>query len=187
MKLGGALLFAATLLAAESAQASPQWNASALTGVCGLGSEDHYWDRTCFYNGLRADVLFGRSRNSDFAVGPFAGLATAGFDDLRLSGGGSFLIPLTAYFPLVLSASGYERHEDEWTPGVSGWLFFGSRSYNFHSSYVMAGGILLGLEHDVGGPKQNTIFVGAQIDALILALPFVAAYEWIKGRDESND
>jgi hypothetical protein len=187
MKSGAALAFAATLLASEAASASPQWNASALTGICGLGAESSYWQRSCWYNGLRADVLFGRSRDSDFAIGPFTQLATAGFDDLRLSGGGSFLIPATSYFPLVLSASGYARHEDAWTPGISGWLFFGSRSYNFHSSYVMAGGLLFGIEHDVGGPKQNAIFVGAQIDGLILALPFIAAYQWIKGRDESND
>lgn len=187
MRRRAGLAFAFVLTSALSAHADPQWNASALTGVCGRGESGNWWQDTCWYNGARADVLFGRNRNSDFAVGPFAQVATAGFDDLRLTGGASLLIPLTAYFPLMLSAGGYERHQDGWHPGASGWLFFGSRSYNFHSSYVMTGGLLLGVEQDFRAPRPNAIFVGAQIDGLVLVLPFIAAYEWIKGRNEDDD
>jgi hypothetical protein len=168
------------------AAADPQWNASAITGVCGRGAEGSYWQDTCWYNGARAHVLFGRSRNSDVGVGPYLSVTTAGFDDLRLTGGGSLLLPVNAYLPIVLSAGAYARHEDDWTPGVSGWLFWGSHSYNFHSHYVMSGGLLLGLERDVRGPNQNNIVIAAQIDGLVLALPFLLAYDWIRGPPEDE-
>ena len=51
----------------------------------------------------------------------------------------------------------------------------------------MTGGLLLGVEQDFRAPRPNTIFVGAQIDGLVLVLPFIAAYEWIKGRNEDDD
>src|SRR5215217_3354426 len=128
MRSAAGMLFALIVTASCSARADPQWNAGLITGVCGRGQDDAYWDDTCWYNGARADVLFGRNRNADFGVGPFASISTAGFDDLRLNAGGSLLIPVTPYFPIVLSAGGYARHDDGWTPGASGWLFFGSRS-----------------------------------------------------------
>ena len=74
-----------------------------------------------------------------------------------------------------------------WRPGVSGWLFFGSRSFNFHSSYVMAGGLLLGVERDLRDPNQSAVVIAAQIDGLVLALPFVLGYEWLAGRNEEGD
>ena len=97
------------------------------------------------------------------------------------------LLPITPYFPLVVSGGGYVRREDEWTPGASAWLFFGSRSYNFHSSYVMTGGLLLGLERDLGEPHGNTVFIGAQIDGLVLVLPFLLGYEWLRGSNDENE
>lgn len=178
---------AATLGSVGSAHAEPQWNASAVTGVCGRGADGSYWQDTCWYNGARADVLFGRSRYSDVSAGPFVSLTTAAFDDLRLGGGASVLLPVTDYLPLGVSLGGYARHQDDWQPGVSGWLFFGSRSYNFHSSYVMAGGLLLGLEQDLKDEKQNAIVIGAQIDGLVLALPFIFAYEWLRGGSDEAE
>jgi hypothetical protein len=178
---------AATLAGARPARAEPQWNASAVTGVCGLGTDGAYFSDTCWYNGARADVLFGRTRYSDLSAGPFLGITTAGFDDVRVGGGGTLLLPVTRYLPVGLSFGGHGRHEAGWTPGLSGWLFFGSRSFNFHSSYVMAGGLLLGVEHDLRGPRQNTIVVAAQIDGLVLALPFLMAWEWAAGAKDEGE
>ncbi len=173
--------------AAGRAEADPQWNASLVTGVCGLGAKSSYWDDTCFYNGVRADLLFGRNRYSDVSAGPFVSVATASFDDLRTGGGATLLLPITDYLPLGLSLGAYGRHDDGWHPGASGWLFFGSRSYNFHSSYVMAGGLLLGLERDLDSQGRNAIFVGAQIDGLVLALPFIFTYEWLRGSPDDDE
>ena len=186
MRSVAAVVISLSATLAWPAAADPQWNTSVITGVCGRGIEGEYWQDTCWYNGARAHVLFGRSRNSDVGVGPYLSVATAGFDDLRLTGGGSLLLPISAFLPVVLSAGVYARHDREWTPGVSGWLFWGSHSYNFHSSYVMSGGLLLGIERDVSGPRGNAIVIAAQIDGLVLALPFLLGYEWIRGAPEDE-
>lgn len=177
----------ATLGSAGTASAEPQWNVGALTGVCGRGADGSYWQDTCWYNGVRGDVLFGRSRYSDVSAGPFASITSAGFDDVRLGGGATLLLPVTQYLPLGLSLGGYARQEDDWDPGVSGWLFFGSRSYNFHSSYGIAAGLFLGVEHDLRDPGHNAIVVGVQIDGLVLALPFLFTYEWLRGNPDEDD
>ncbi len=172
---------------ATNAHADPQWNASALAGVCGRGADGSHWDDTCFYTGIHGDVLLGRNRNSDFGVGPYLQFTTAAFDDIRLGGGGSLLLPVSAYFPIVLSAGGLARHDEKWTPGVQGSVFFGSRSYNFHSSYSLAGGIVLGYEQELRDQKSNAIVIVAQIDALFVALPFIAGYQWIRGGPGTED
>jgi len=178
---------AATLAVASPASAEPQWNVSALTGVCGRGAGAEYWGDTCWYNGVRGDVLFGRERYSDLSVGPYLAASTAGFDDLRLGAGGTLLLPVTDYVPLGLSLGGYARKRGEWQPGVAGWLFLGSRSFNFHGSYVMAGGLLLGVEQDLREPRENAFVVAAQIDGLVLALPFIFAYEWLRGSPNEDE
>src|SRR5262245_4815457 len=116
MRAPAGIAFALLVTTSVPAHADPQWNASLVTGLCGRGVDDEYWSDTCWYNGARADVLLGRNRNSDFGVGPFASITTAAFDDIRLGGGGSILLPITPYFPLVLSGGGYARHDDGWTP-----------------------------------------------------------------------
>lgn len=188
MKPAVLVVAVASVLSLRSAAADPQWNAAAVPAVAGLGEGSDYWQDTVFYGAVQADVLFGRSRNSDLGVGPYATVATAAFDDLRLGGGGSLQLPIHPYFPLVLSAGGYGRNDAEgWHPGATGRLFIGSRSYNFHSSYVMAGGLVVGLDQDLDSDRHNAWIVGAQIDGLVLALPFLFAYEWIKGRPDADD
>ncbi len=175
-----------SLTVAPSAQAEPQYNASLVTGVCGTGTDSNYWQDTCWFNGLRADVMLGRSRASDFGIGPYLDATTAGFEDARFGGGVTALVPWHAYFPLVLSAGGYARRDHErWEPGLAAWAFIGSRSFNYHSSYIMAGGLIVGVHHGLGDTRETAIVIGAQIDALALALPFLFAYEALRGpRDE---
>lgn len=183
MRVGLLLGVASALLALSSAaRADPQWNASLLTGVCGRGARPSWWQDTCWYNGVRGDVLFGQSRDADLGVGPFAAVTTAGFDDLRLEGGASVLLPVSAFVPVGLSAGGYARKSEfGWEPGLSGWMFVGARSYNFDSSYSMAGGLLVGLQYGLGETRETTLVIGAQLDALALALPFLLGYQWLRG------
>jgi hypothetical protein len=127
-------------------------------------------------------VLFGRSRNADAAVGPYVDFTTAGFEDVRLGGGASLLLPANPYLPLVLSAGGYARKDDPgWEPGVAGWLFLGSRSYNFHSSYGIAAGLLAGVQYGLGDSKETAIVISLQIDGQLLLIPFLAGYYWLRG------
>ncbi|MCA9628674.1 MAG: hypothetical protein KC766_13440 [Myxococcales bacterium] len=179
---GGEALLGASLLYSTPAYAAPQGNVSIISGLCGEGTRDEVWHDTCWYNALHGDVLFGRDRNSDFGIGPYLEVGTAGFDDLRLGGGGSLQIPVHPYVPAVLSLGGYARRFDsEWQPGLAGDLFIGSRSYNFHSAYVMTGGVSLGARYGVGDSKELTLIVAAQLDSSVLWLPAVILYNWIAG------
>src|SRR5688572_13329139 len=157
------------------AQAKPQANAAWATGVCGTGADGALWQDTHWCNGLRADVLFGRERGHDFALGPYAQISTAGFWDARYGAGLSLLAPLSPDFPLVLSlgAGGHELEAAQ----LEGWLFWGTRAHNFHASYSIAAGLLLGASRDLSSAGTSSLFVGAQIDGLILALPFIVLYE----------
>jgi hypothetical protein len=178
---------AGALALSSPAFADPQWNAGLVTGVCGTGTRDALWQDTCWFNGARGDVMLGRSRGSDFGIGPYLDVTTAGFSDLRLGGGVTGVIPWSTWFPLVLSAGGYARSADEgWEPGLAAWAFLGSRSYNYHSSYVMAGGLIAGLHYGLGDSRETAIVIGAQIDGLLLVLPFLFAYEAIRGRPEDD-
>jgi hypothetical protein len=170
-----ALLFA--LSATGTAAAKPQANAAWTTGVCGTGSSGVLWQEGHWCNGLRADVLFGRERGRDFAFGPYVAIGTAGFWDARYAAGFSVLAPVLEDFPLVLSlgAGGHELDAAQ----LEGWLFWGARTHNFHADYSIAGGLLLGVSRDLIGDEHSALFAGAQIDGLVLALPFVLVYEAI--------
>jgi hypothetical protein len=182
VKLGILAAVSALGLALSGSARAAEWNASALTGVCGTGVDRKYWQDTCWFNGLRADVLFGRSRNVDFGAGPFADVTTAGFDDIRFGAGGSALLPIHPFLPLVVSGGGYARKSElGWEPGIEAYVFFGSRSYNFHSSYGLAAGLIGGLQFGLGDSRESAIVIALQIDGQILAIPFIAAYELVRG------
>jgi hypothetical protein len=179
-----ALLLAALTLGAGDACAEPQGTAGITLGLAGAGLDRQIWDKTLFHLGVRGDILFGREKGTDFGVGPYAEILTHGFDQIQLGGGVSGLIPILDPFPLVLSAGVYGRRGTDgygFEPGVTGQLFWGSRSYNFHGSYVMAVGFLG--EARVGlGPSRETSFVlSAQLDVVALSLPAVFLANVIRG------
>src|SRR3954464_13192753 len=128
----------AVLGGAKQAQAEPEWNVAAQTSLCGLGV-DRVWQKSGFCGGVRGDVLFGRERNADYALGPYATFGTATFSDVRFGGGLSLLLPtLEGDFPIVLSAGAHSRNGDDLR--LAGEAFFGLRSHNFHGHYAMASG-----------------------------------------------
>ncbi len=130
----------------EAARAEPQASVGITLGAAGEGLDQEFWKRrTAFHLGLHGDVLFGRSSTSDFGVGPYAEIMTHAFDEVQFGGGVSGLLPVLDTFPIVLSAGGYARKGSEgfgFEPGVAGELFWGARSYNFNSRYVLSGGLL---------------------------------------------
>jgi len=179
----------ATLLAALSgaapAHAEPEWNVAAQTNLCGLGI-DGVWQKTGFCGAVRGDLLFGRERNADFALGPYATFGTATFSDVRFGGGLSLLLPtLKGDLPIVLSAGALSRNGSD--VRVAAEAFFGLRSHNFHGNYVMASGIVLGGDSVVSDGHGNTLYVGLQIDGLWLALPFILGYEWLHPAPDPGD
>ena len=185
-----AALFVATLLALLASplplQAEPEWNVAAQTLLCGRGEAQRVWQKTGFCGAVRADLLFGRDRNADFALGPYLTLGTATFSDLRLGAGLSVLIPTwSGDFPVVLSTGALSHNESDLR--LSGEAFFGLRSHNFHGAYAMASGLVLGGDAAVSGGRGNTLYVGLQIDGLWLALPFILGYEWLRPTPDPGD
>ena len=173
----------ATLLATGQAQADPQWNAGLDVGVAGRGAGE-VWAETAFWLGARGDLLFARDGTDDFGIGPYVEVGTLAFDELDLGAGASFLVPVIDSVPIVASFGPYLRAGDgdpSVTAGLAASLFWGSRSYDHHGSYEMAGGLLVQLRHGVGEANDTAILIGAHLDALILALPFILLGEAIGG------
>ncbi len=166
----------AGLLFADPAQADPQATVGLTMGAAGAGLNRSIWQATAFHLGVHGDVLFGRERNADFGLGPYAELLTNGFDEIQFGGGVSGLLPVLDTFPIVLSAGAYGRKATGafgLEPGLAGELFFGSRSFNFHAPYVMTAGLIGQLRYGLGPSKETSIVVAAQVDFAILTLPFV--------------
>ncbi len=166
------------------ARAEPQGNASLTLGGAGVGADGEFWDHAEFHLGLRGDVLFGRDQSDDFGAGPYLELGTFAFDELQLGGGGSVLFPIHDSLPLVASVGGFARIGDDdfgVEPGIAGSLFWGSRSYNFHASYVMAMGLLVGYRATFGESRESALLVAAQLDLGLLGVPLVALVNLMRG------
>ena len=179
-------LLLALLGAPRMGQAEPEWNVAAETSLCGRGERAGIWQKTGFCGSFRGDVLFGRERNADFALGPYATFGTATFSDLRFGGGLSVLLPtLDGDFPIVVSAGALSRNGSDLR--VSSEAFFGLRSHNFHGAYAMASGIVLGGDAALSGSHGNTLYVGLQVDGLWLALPFILGYQALRPTPDPGD
>jgi hypothetical protein len=134
-----------------------------------------------FHLGGRASVLLLRNRGADIAVGPYLDAATASFQDVDLGGGAEWLLPVRDDLPLVLSAGAFWRNGEgrSWSPGMEGTVFFGSRSYNFHSWYGLVAGLFAQTRWIPSSPSTLDLVFGVQIDGELLALPALLVYEAI--------
>ena len=180
-------VLAGVLVAARAApaRAEPQATVGLTLGAAGAGLNRSIWQSTAFHLGIHGDVLFGRSSNADFGIGPYAEVLTNGFDEIQFGGGVSGLLPVLDTFPIVVSAGAYGRQASGspglqplaggfgLEPGLAGELFLGSRSYNFHAPYVMTVGLIAQMRYGLGASKETSIILGAQVDFAILSLPFV--------------
>jgi len=175
-----------SLLSVAPAHAEPEWNVAAQTSLCALGERERVWSHTAFCGAVRGDLLFGRERNADFALGPYATVGTAKFSDARFGGGLSLLVPtFSGDFPILLSAGGLSRNGTD--ARLSGEAFFGLRSHNFHGAYAMASGLVFGCDSTLVHGGSNTLYVGLQVDGLWIALPFILGYEWLRGTPDPGD
>ena len=170
----GLIAAALVLSSARSVRALPQWNAGIAASGCTRGHGDELVSGVAFCGGAGGDVLFGRERERDFGAGPYLALSTAAFDDIRFAGGGRVLLPIVEDFPVVVSGGGLITGSG--APGFDTSLFWGLRSYNFHGSYNFAGGIVGGVQRTFGEQATTVFSVGLQIDALVIAAPFMLAW-----------
>jgi hypothetical protein len=146
--------------------------------------ERKIWDETVFHLGLRSDVLFGRSSTSDFGIGPYVEVSTHAFDEVQFGGGVSVLLPVIDYLPVVVSAGAYGRKGDDdfgVEPGLTGQLFWGSRSYNFHARYVMSIGLIGQMRYGLGESRETSIVIGAHLDVVAMSLPFLFLINAFRG------
>lgn len=175
------LLMGVVVSASPGARAAPQWNSGVALGAAGTG-ESFHWSKTKFFGALRGEVLFGRAGPSSVGVGPALELGTAGFSDARFGGGATVLVPLDSALALGVTPGAYVRAAVGGTEaGVSGRLFFGIHPSNIVGSYAMAGGLVLGVDRDVGASRSSALIASAQIDGLVLALPVILMVEWLRG------
>lgn len=165
------LIVLGILLFSAPASADPQWNTGLVASGCVLGSNESIVERGAFCGAVEGDVLFLRNSTHDFGLGPYAAIGTAAFSDWRASAGARALFPIAEDFPLIASLGAVVR--DAHDPGIETSFFWGVRSYNFHGSYNLAGGLVLSGTHLFDGPRPNAIALGIQLDAFVLAIPWL--------------
>ena len=176
-----ALLFASRGAAAEP----PQFGLGVTVGAAGVGPQSHPWDATLFHLGARGDALFGRGGSTGFGAGPYVEVMTHDFGELQTGAGASLLLPVTELYPIVLSGGGYVRIPWRDTPGpiagtkygvepgLAGSIFFGTRSYNFHSAWEITVGLLAQARFGLGDSRETSFVVAAQLDMAALWIPIV--------------
>ena len=160
------------------AEGRPQFSSGVTTGVAFTDLRADNGPRVAYQLGGRLDLLFGRAAPSDMAIGPYLELTTAAFDTFEAGGGVAWLVP-TGSPAFVFSAGGFARTSRYGVePGAAATIFWGARSYNFHSSYAIAAGLFVqGRYGLVGDGRQADALAGVQLDLEYFALPFVFAYE----------
>lgn len=171
---GVAALLATFATTAES-RADPQGSAGFTVGAAGRGYGDDYFYEPAFHLGVRGDVIFGRDDGGDFGIGPYVETLTHAFDEIQFGGGASLLIPALDSVPFIVSVGPYGRYAPliGLEPGIATSLYFGSRSYNFSTSYVMSLGLIAEARIGLGESRENSFVLGLQVDAAFLALPFM--------------
>jgi hypothetical protein len=162
---------ACVVLGSPDAAGEPQ--ASIGTTLGGVLEDVTHGSRGAAHWGGRADVLFLRSRGSDMAIGPYVDAATASFHDFDAGGGIGWLLPVRDDLPFVLSAGAFARTGEgrAWAPGLEGTLFWGSRSYNYHSWYGLAAGLFAQVRFVPSAPEQTDLVFGLQVDGELLIMP----------------
>ena len=172
---------AAVALFATSTRASaaPQLSAGVTSGVGLTDLRASNGPRIAYHLGGRFDCLFLRERAGTMAFGPYLDIATEAFDTFQGGGGVEWLVPAgdTAF---VFSTGAFARTSRFGVnPGLEATVFWGSRSFNYHSVYGLGVGLFAQGRWGSGEGKQADAILGAQVDLEYFALPFVFAYEAI--------
>ncbi len=178
------------LVAPDAVRADPQATVGLVAGVAGRGQHARVFEEPAFHGGVHGDVLFGRASQTDFGVGPYAEVLTQQFDDLQIGGGASVLFPVLDSFPIVASVGGFMRVADDdfdVQPGVATTLFFGGRSYNYSSPYVMTFGLVAQARVGLDDRRQTSFVLAVQLDTAFLASPVVFLIDALDGGSREVD
>lgn len=166
---------------AQPSPAAPQMSGGVTTGAALTDLRTGAGPRVAYHLGGRFDVLFLRERAGAMAFGPFVDVATHAFDTFETGGGLEWLVPAGDTAFIVSTGLFARTSRFGWEPGAAGTIFWGSRSFNYHSTYALGVGLFAqgrwGLSSE--GKQADAIF-GAQIDLEYFALPFLFAYNALK-------
>lgn len=177
--LAGALAFGA--VTESVAYATPQWSGALVNGIALTDFRDRSGPHVTTHLAGRFDVLLLRERAGTMALGPYFDVATTGFETFESGGGLEWLIPAgdTAF---ILSGGAFARKSSfGWEPGAASTLFWGSRSFNYHSNYSVGVGLFAQGRYGLAGDgKQADAIFGLHVDLEYVALPFMLAYEAIR-------
>ena len=164
---------------ASRASAEPEWSSAFVAGAVLHGPRSE-WDAS-FYGAVRGDALFFRRSRHAVGFGPALEVGTAGFSDARFLGGAELLAPLGELFAVSVAPGITLRTSNAGAvPGLSGRAFFGMRAYGY-TDYSLNGGLVVGFDHDLGGPHEHALVIGAQVDGLVLALPVLFLVSLLHG------
>ncbi|AKU96770.1 hypothetical protein AKJ09_03434 [Labilithrix luteola] len=174
------LVASLALLSPTLASADPQMSAALTTGLAFTDLRADNAPRYAYHLGGRFDVLLLRQGPRDMALGPYVDVATEAFDTFQAGGGLEWLVPAGAT-AFIFSGGGFGRTSRfGWQPGVEATIFWGSRSYNYHSTYGLGVGLFAQGRYGFGDGKQTDAIVGVQVDLAYFALPFVFLYEAVR-------
>ena len=180
MKCRSAIAATLTVLTtAANAAAAPQISGGVTSGLALTDLRASNGPRVAYHLGGRFDCLWLRERAGTMAFGPYVDVATEAFDTFQGGGGVEWLVPAgdTAF---VFSTGGFARTSRFGVnPGVEATIFWGSRSFNYHSVYGLGVGLFAQGRWGFGDGKQADAIFGAQVDLEYFALPFLFAYEAI--------
>lgn len=165
---------------ARSADARPQITSGVTMGAAFTDLRAENGPRLAYHFGGRLDVLFEREGPREMAFGPYIEVLTAAFDTLETGGGIAWLVP-TGATAFVFSGGAFARKSRfGFDPGAAATIFWGPRSYNYHSAYGVSAGLFAQGRYGLGGDgRQADAVIGVQLDLVYLVLPWVFAYEAI--------
>lgn len=160
------------------ALAEPQISGALTSGVGFTDLRAENGPRFAYHLGGRLDVLLLRERAGTMALGPYVEVVTTAFDTFATGGGLEWLVPAgdTAF---IFSAGAFARTSRfGWEPGAVGTIFWGSRSFNYHSAYAVGAGLFAQGRTGLGGDgRQADVLFGAQVDLEYFALPAIFIYQ----------
>jgi hypothetical protein len=172
--LAATLAGAAIALVPTIAEARPQWSAQTQFGAVGIGNEDGAWKSTRLDLGLKVEAMYLRNGPNDFGLGPYVEMRTAAFVHGDYGGGLVGLLPVSMTFPIWFGAGGFaRRQESTWAPGFNAFLAWGGRSFNYHSDYAMAFGLVADVRVHRGDFPGVDVVIAASIDLEAIAIPFM--------------
>lgn len=170
--LAGAVVGTLILAGTGQAKADPQFSAAATVGPAFRHLRTGPV-KPAFHLGARFDVLFFRQAQRDMGIGPYVDLGTSGFDSFEGGGGLEWLIP-AGPTSFILSGGAEGRLAGGTVePGATWGLFWGSRSFNYHSAYGYGVGLFAQGRYGLGDSRAFDLVTGVQVDAVVLALPFL--------------